>query len=669
MSKWLRIRLPARRTNAAAWALIAIVLVAVNGPSLASGARHAYESYRINSSSYKRANGHWSILRVPKDMRLNAIHAALLYTGKVLVIAGSGNDLDSFKAGTFKSLLWDPATNTFKRIHTPSDLFCGGHAFLPDGKLLIAGGTKRYEVLATDVTRAAGVMTVRNESPDYGVTLPVHSLFVGNGVQFRSAQRLKLPPAKKIVNADGQIEVKASSAEIWVEAVKRGRGSVVRKPTQYTIQNVAPDRRHDIYGLANTLTMRQQDFWGQNASYLFDPATERYEKVGNLTLARWYPTLVSLGDGRVLAVSGLDQFGRMIPGDNEIFDPQTRTWQAAPRLQRTFPTYPALFPMPNGELFYSGSNAGYGSATVGRTPGIWNLTTNTFRVIPGLRDPTQTETSGSVLLPPAQKQRYMVVGGGGVGDSPRSTARIDVVDLNAKSPRFTPGPDLARPTRYPNLVITPDDKVVISGGSSGYRGAGASDLFLCYLYDPASNRLRRVAKSSVGRDYHSEALLLPDGRELTMGGNPLFGNKENTAPGTFEKRFEVYSPPYLYRGVRPTITGGPTNVTYGEPVTFTSGDAAKIARVRLIHPSAATHVTNLEQRSIELSVTHVAGGFTVTIPSQLGLVPRGWYMLFALDARGTPSVARWLHVGVGRTTDAPRGLMQTRTLSERPRTR
>ena len=155
-----------------------------------------------------------------------------------------------------------------------------------------------------------------------------------------------------------------------------------------------------------------------------------------------------------------------------------------------------------------------------------------------------------------------------------------------------------------------------------------------------------------GRDYHSEALLLPDGRVLTMGGNPLFGNKQDTSPGTFEQRFEVYSPPYLYRGARPTITGGPTRVTYGEPAVFTSSDATKIAGVRLIHPSAATHVTNIEQRSIELAMTHVPGGVAVTVPTRLGLIPQGWYMLFALDARGTPSVARWVHVGGGQTDES-----------------
>ena len=44
-------------------------------------------------------------------------------------------------------MLWDPAENTFKKIPTPEDFFCAGHAQLPDGRLLVAGGTARYEVL------------------------------------------------------------------------------------------------------------------------------------------------------------------------------------------------------------------------------------------------------------------------------------------------------------------------------------------------------------------------------------------------------------------------------------------------------------------------------------------------------------------------------------------
>ena len=110
--------------------------------------------------------------------------------------------------------------------------------------------------------------------------------------------------------------------------------------------------------------------------------------------------------------------------------------------------------MTDGRLFYSGSNAGYSrSDGAGRLPGIWNLTDDSFAAVDGLRDAQLTETSASVLLPPAQDQRVMVLGGGGIGDSAESTARTDIVDLRGEQPHFTPGADLAQPTRYLSGVI------------------------------------------------------------------------------------------------------------------------------------------------------------------------------------------------------------------------
>ena len=353
-------------------------------------------------------------------------------TGKVLIIAGSGNNLDAFKAGTFKSLLWDPKTNTFKQIHTPSDMFCAGHAYLPDGKLLIAGGTKRYEVLAQDVKRAAGVMTVQNESPNYGVhPRQGTACSSGTAASFRSTQRRSCLPATKVVNADGDGPVAASSAEIWVEAVARGRTSVVEKPTQFAIEGFARDRAPRRLRARRRADARQQDYWGDDKSYIFDPV-DRALREGRQPDARALVPDARRTQGRPRAGGlGARPVRPHHPGRQRDLRPGDQAAGGPPQLERTFPTYPSLFLMPSGNLFYSGSNAGYGSATVGRTPGIWDLDDNTFKVVPGLRDPKQTETSGSVLLPPAQDQRYMIAGGGGVGDSPRSTARTDIVDLTA----------------------------------------------------------------------------------------------------------------------------------------------------------------------------------------------------------------------------------------------
>jgi hypothetical protein len=625
--------------------LVAGGLIAINGPTLVSAGKHALHEYKINSQGYKERSGHWSLLSVPEKFRVNALHAALLRTGKVLIVAGSGNDRKQFDAGKFHTILWDPATDRFKRIHTPSDMFCAGHAFLPDGKLLIAGGTRRYEKLREDVTYAAGVMTVKNESPDgEPLTLAKGTEFLSpDGRAFRSTKEVVVKPAIKTIAPDGATSVKASATEVWVEAVQKGGEWAVDRPTQFTISGAHRDSE-DLYGFATSLTRTKQDYWGDDKSYLFDPVTEKYERVDNMTLARWYPTLVGLKDGRVLSVSGLDEFGRIIKGDNEIYDPETKRWEDQPQLKRTFPTYPSLFLMPSGKLFYTGSNAGYGSDTVGRDPGIWDLSDNSFEKVPGLRDPRQTETSGSVLLPPAQDQRYMIAGGGGIGDSDKSTARTDVIDLTAAKPHFEPGPDLEQPVRYPNMVITPDDKVVITGGSTGYRGKGNTNQLLCHIYDPKVNELSRMADPEVGRNYHSEALLLPDGRVITLGSDSLYGDADNRTPGTFEKRIEIYSPPYLFQGGRPEIASGPVEIERGHSVWFGIPDVGTVRTARLVRPSAVTHVTDVEQRSIKLDIERNGDGLDVAIPASAGLVPSGWYMLFVTDENGAPSKAHWVHV-------------------------
>jgi Domain of unknown function (DUF1929) len=642
-----RFRLRPLQVLAGILALAAVL--AINGPLLVRFVQHVQHQRLINSASYKRRNGHWSMLPVPASMRVNAIHAALLYTGKVLIIAGSGNSAGNFEAGRFESLLWDPKTDRFRKIATPVDMFCGGHAFLPDGKLLIAGGTSRYEALPSQVHYAAGIMSVTNTSAARGATLPKGTTFVAaDGRAYRLAAATVIPRAhEQNVPAGGLLQrrVVPSVTRTWVSSVTRGAAGVARRPGRYRIAGVPGPQARAITARGAALTLGQQDFGGTRVSYVFDPATERYSKVSPMTMARWYPTLVGLADGRVLSVSGLDEFGQISPGNNEVFDPKTRRWSSPPRLFRPFPTYPALFLMPYWKLFFSGSNAGYGPATTAwRTPGVWNLKTGSFRRVLGMRDPNQTETSASVLLPPAQDQRYAIIGGGGVGYSDTSTGRIDVVDLERKRPRWQPAARLPSGTRYPGAVITPDDKVVIAGGSKGYRGEHASDLFECRLYDPRTNNLSKLASPTVGRDYHSEALLLPDGRIITLGGNPLFSDKADTAPAKFEQRIEIFSPPYLYRGPRPRIADGPRQVAHGQTALYSTPDADAIASARLLRPSAVTHVTDVQQRSIALKIVKRAGGLEVRIPASRGLVPPGWYMLFVADRHGTPSVAHWIRV-------------------------
>ncbi|CAM5227735.1 hypothetical protein SFUMM280S_06685 [Streptomyces fumanus] len=483
----------------------------------------------------------------------------------------------------------------------------------------------------------------------------------------------------------------------------------------------------NTYGIAEKLALDKKDFQGIRDSYEFDPVAEKYIKVDPMHEARWYPTLTTLSDGRVLSVSGLDDIGQLVPGKNEVYDPETKKWSSLDTV-RQFPTYPALFLMQNGKVFYSGSNAGYGPHDVGRDPGVWDVATNEFTKVSGLSDPHLMETSGTVLLPPAQDEKYLVIGGGGVGESTLSSKRTRLVDLKAGEPRFTAGPSLEKGTRYPQASVLPDDTVLVSGGSEDYRGRGDSNIRQARLYDPATNGFRRVADPLVGRNYHSGSILLPDGRVMFFGSDSLFADKANTEPGKFEQRIEIYTPPYLHGGERPDLSGGPSpkvmepacvqkrtvtawasaaareqpqptrwcaatttpgrsrcrrtadvlrvglpvrgqgehragqvraahrdlhaalsvrrerpdlsggprTIPRGRSGTFTSKAAASIEKVRLIRPSASTHVTDVDQRSVALDFEVLGDQVSVTVPGNRNLVQPGWYMMFVTDKAGVP---------------------------------
>ncbi|MFJ8883699.1 galactose oxidase-like domain-containing protein [Streptomyces sp. NPDC102402] len=639
---------PNRRTRRLAiGTAVVLALAGANGPWLYRFSTDRYHAYAVNQPEYKAENGHWDFLDVPAEFRINTIHAALLHTGKVLLVAGSGNNQKNFDAKSFRSVLWDPRENTYKNIATPKDMFCAGHTQLPDGKLLIAGGTRRYEKLEGDVTKAGGLMIVHNEDPDKPVTVPAGSRFTGrgNGRTFVSKDPVLVEKATKVFDEEtgAFLRNEPGLGRIYVEARESGTKHGTGTEDNYRISGLSGSDARNVYGIAQKLALDKKDFQGIREAYEFDPVAEKYISVDPMNEARWYPTLTTLADGRVLSLSGLDEIGQIVPGKDEIYDPETKAWEYT-GIVRRFPTYPAVFLMNDGRLFYSGSNAGYGPADVGRDPGVWDLDSNTFTKIPGIGDPDRLETSATVRLPPAQDEKYMVIGGGGVGESDRSSEKSRLVDLTEEEPRFTEGATLEEGTRYPSASLLPDDSLLVTGGSDDYRGRGGSDILQARLYDAKSDTYRRVADPAVGRNYHSGSVLLPDGRVMIFGSDPLYADRADTEPGAFEQRIEIYTPPYLYRDGRPELTAGPRSISRGGTGLFTTQHASSITSAKLMRPGAVTHVTDTDQRSIALGLEKSGDSITVTVPKNRALVPSGWYMLFVTDADGTPSEGMWVEV-------------------------
>jgi hypothetical protein len=108
------------------------------------------------------------------------------------------------------------------------------------------------------------------------------------------------------------------------------------------------------------------------------------------------------------------------------------------------------------------------------------------------------------------------------------------------------------------------------------------------------------------------------------------------APNPFTA--EIFSPPYLFQGPRPTIVSAPASVTYGQTFFVQTPDAANITQVTWIRLSTVTHTFNENQRINLLNFSQAAGGLNVTAPASSNFAPPGHYMLFILQ-NGVPSVA------------------------------
>src|SRR5215471_11268981 len=193
-------------------------------------------------------------------------------------MAGSGNNQDAFDAGTFKTLLFNPATMKMQLIDTPTDVFCSGHIELPDGNILIAGGTLRYENLKPAF--AAGSMTVVNNDPERPETLPKGTIFVApNGTKFATEFAVTVPAATERAVANGKPITVSAEQNIWVNATSKGKASVIKKPARYTVQGlIGPQANSLLYGLGTPMTLQKQNFFGNKDAYIFNVRASKFQK-------------------------------------------------------------------------------------------------------------------------------------------------------------------------------------------------------------------------------------------------------------------------------------------------------------------------------------------------------------------------------------------------------
>ena len=165
----------------------------------------------------------------------------------------------------------------------------------------------------------------------------------------------------------------------------------------------------------------------------------------------------------------------------------------------------------------------------------------------------------------------------------------------------------------------------------------------CELYDPVAGTLTEMAELNYPRHYHSVALLMPSGKVMVAGGADPGG-----CSLSYYNTIELFSPPYLYSGTRPTMSPLPSLVHHGHDFEIETSNADDIARVVLVRPMAVTHQTDSEQRVISLLfVQSAADRLSATMPDGVhphGMAPRGYYMLFILNNDGVPSEGQFIYL-------------------------
>ena len=237
--------------------------------------------------------------------------------------------------------------------------------------------------------------------------------------------------------------------------------------------------------------------------------------------------------------------------------------------------------------------------------------------------------------------------GGGPGDASNATGSTAIVDLTAANPAYAPAAEMGLPRMHLNAVLLPDHTVFVSGGALS-RESHVGARLQSEIYDPETNTWKVGAIASVVRMYHSIALLLPDGRVVSAGGNPPpYGNQVPWEPPDHneEMRLEVYSPPYLFAGPRPVISASPAQWAYGQDIVIGTPQAGNIKWASIIRPGVTTHSFDNSQRLVDLAISAQAGGeIHATAPAEATIAPPGWYMLFLIDNTGVPSVATWIHL-------------------------
>ncbi len=342
-------------------------------------------------------------------------------------------------------------------------------------------------------------------------------------------------------------------------------------------------------------------------------------------VGRWYPGLTRLADGSLLVMGGGTCCSAARTDTAERFDLASQTWRYTGSMRN-----PCEFPP--SALLYTGEVLATWSPPQLYNPDTeqWRFTGNfnqTNRSWPGHSD------HSIVVLDDGRVLAVGILGG---------TVMGEIYDPATESWSLTSNPGLLR--FQTEVVQLPDGRVFVGGGDSTDPPPPVSNVLgivkWCDLYDPPTDTWRRVADMNWHREYHAVTLLIPDGRLITTGGTRI---KFQVGPTSAD--IEAYSPPYMFRGVRPEIAGiSTTEPPRGSELVLAITPDTQITSVVLTGLQTTTHwVDGGIPRRLALTPEQAGSTVTVTVPTDPNVIPLGYYMVFAM-VDDIPSEARIVEV-------------------------
>ncbi len=363
---------------------------------------------------------------------------------------------------------------------------------------------------------------------------------------------------------------------------------------------------------------------GKKDTNLFGFASQSWTRAQDMAGGRWYPTLTALSSGEVVAVAGNTETGvdtTLIP---EVFNGQSgwRKLTGASLPDGVAHQYPWMQLAPNGQILNSGPNTSMYYLDTSGT-GQWTPYKD--------RDSIFRNYGNSVMY---DSGKLLIVGGG-------TTSALTINLFNGTIQTLDP---MLNQRTHANATITADGTVAVMGGNTtGVNFEDSTSVYATEIWSPKTQKWTQGPSASVPRNYHSTALLLPDGRVISTGSG---GCGDTCGANHFDA--QLYSPAYLFKkdgsgqlADRPTISGAPSTLNYGASFNLALAGASGVSAVNLIRLGSVTHSNNMEQRLNHLSYGALSGEqITVQAPTDKNLSPPGYYMLFVLNTDGVPSVAK-----------------------------